>query len=79
MAREFTLVYTDGGTRSHLLDGLLSPNQSNAALCGRMPSWPNHLWLGTGSQDEYERAETMRSCSLCLRKLNELEAESDRR
>lgn len=66
MAREYTLVYTAGGVRSHMLDELLSPNQPNSALCGRSPQWPNHLWLGTGSQDEYEHAETLAVCSRCL-------------
>lgn len=64
MPREFTLVFTTAGTRAHLLDELLSPNQNNSALCGRMP-WPG-LWLGTGSQDEYERAETLTLCSQCV-------------
>lgn len=63
MAREYTLVFTAAGTRTHFLDSLLSPNENNAALCGRMP-WPG-LWLGTGSQDEYERAETLSLCSPC--------------
>ena len=63
MPLEYTRVYTDGGTVVHLLDSLLSPNENNAALCGRMP-WPG-LWLGTGSQDEHERALDLRVCSPC--------------
>lgn len=58
-----TRVYTDGGTVVHLLDGLLSPNENNSALCGRMP-WPG-LWLGTGSQEEHERALDLQLCSQC--------------
>lgn len=63
MAREYTLVYTDGGTVAHYLDELLSPNEPNSALCGRSP-WPG-LWLGTGSQDEHERALDLRVCAPC--------------
>lgn len=63
---DYTLVYTEGGVRAHLLDGLLSPNQPNSALCGRTPGlWPNHLWLGTGSQDEHERALDLQLCAQC--------------
>lgn len=61
--RDCTRVYTEGGMVAHYLDGLLSPNEYNAALCGRMPS-PG-LWLGTGSQDEHERAQDMRLCGPC--------------
>lgn len=60
---DYTLVYTDGGTVVHLLDPLLSPNQPSSALCGRTP-WPG-LWLGTGSQEEHERAADLLICSPC--------------
>jgi hypothetical protein len=63
--RDYTRVYTDGGATAHLLDELLSPNQPNSALCGRSPSSPG-LWLGTGSQDEYERAADLRLCVFCI-------------
>lgn len=63
MAREYTRVYTEGGTVVHLLDELLSPNEPNSAICGRSP-WPG-LWLGTGSQDEHERALDLRVCTPC--------------
>lgn len=62
---DYTRVYTEGGTVAHLLDGLLSPNQPNSALCGRSPAWPG-LWLGTGTQDEAERALDLRTCEPCL-------------
>ena len=61
---DFTLVYTDGGASAHLLDALLSPNQPNSAVCGRSP-WPG-LWLGTGSQDEHERALDLQVCKQCV-------------
>lgn len=60
---DHTRVYTEGGTVVHLLDELLSPNQPNSALCGRSP-WPG-LWLGTGSQDEHERALDLHLCPPC--------------
>lgn len=64
MPGSHTRVYTDGGTVAHLLDELLSPNQPNSVLCGRTP-WPG-LWLGTGSQDEHEKAEDLTLCTRCL-------------
>jgi transposase len=36
---------------------------SRVSACGRFP-WPNE-WLGTGSQDEYERAAALPLCKLC--------------
>ena len=63
MPRDYTRVYTNGGTVVHLLDELLSPNEQNSALCGRTP-WPD-LWHGTGSQDEHERALDLRVCTPC--------------
>lgn len=60
---DYTLVYTDGGTVAHLLDPLLSPNEAHPAVCGRTP-WPG-LWLGTGSQEEHERAEDLMVCAPC--------------
>lgn len=64
MSADDTRVYTFGGMSAHLLDGLLSPNEFNAARCGRMPSWPN-LWHGTGDQYEYERAADLPLCTQC--------------
>jgi hypothetical protein len=68
MPRSYQRVFTEAGTVAHLLDELLSPNQPNAALCGRMP-WPG-LWHGTGSQREEERAADLRICSSCQAVLN---------
>lgn len=63
MPRNYTRVFTEGGTVAHLLDEILSPNQPNSALCGRSP-WPS-LWHGTGTQDEEERAQDLRLCAPC--------------
>lgn len=60
---DYTRVYTDGGTVAHLLDPLLSPNSPNSALCGRTP-WLT-LWMGTGTQDEHERAQDLKLCAPC--------------
>jgi hypothetical protein len=62
--RSYTRVYTESGTVVHALDDLHSPNQPTEALCGRTP-WPG-LWLGTGSQDEEDRALELSPCTRCL-------------
>jgi hypothetical protein len=56
-------VYTEGGTVAHFLHPWKSPNSLEPALCGRSP-WPG-LWHGTGTQDEYEKAMTLRQCAAC--------------
>lgn len=61
---DYTRVYTEGGTVSHLLDELLSPNSHTEAICGRSP-WPS-LWFGTGTQDEEEKAQELKTCISCL-------------
>lgn len=58
-----TLVYTEGGTKTHVLKPLASPNTYADALCGRS-SWPL-LWMGTGSQVEWERAREQPLCVSC--------------
>lgn len=61
---DLTLVYTPGGTRTHVLPPLGSPNLAGQdALCGRS-AWPA-LWSGTGTQEEYERAREQPLCSSC--------------
>lgn len=58
------LVYTPGGTRTHVLPPAGSPNVvGQDAICGRS-AWPS-LWFGTGAQDEYERAREQPLCSSC--------------
>lgn len=62
--REYTKVFTEGGTVVHDLDPLLSPNDRVAhALCGRS-AWPGY-WHGTGTQDEIEKAMDLKPCSSC--------------
>ncbi|GGR51452.1 hypothetical protein [Streptomyces roseolus] len=64
MDDDVTRVYTEGGTVTHYLDTLQSPNaQDSEAMCGRTP-WPG-MWHGTGSQEEEEKAADLRHCSQC--------------
>lgn len=72
-----TRVYTYGGAVAHLLDELLSPNECNAARCGRMPGWPD-LWHGTGNQDEIEKAADLPLCSPCAGALERLRNGTER-
>lgn len=61
---DLTLVYTLGGSRTHVLPWAGSPNRmGQEALCGRS-AWPQ-LWAGTGSQCEYERARDQPLCIAC--------------
>ncbi|MGW0682922.1 hypothetical protein ACWD2L_06110 [Streptomyces sp. NPDC002754] len=57
------LVFTEGGTVTHVLPRLASPNSGADALCGRS-GWPVG-WYGTGTQDEYERARDLPLCVRC--------------
>lgn len=47
----------------------LRPPIAGAAACG-VDGWSTE-WLGTGSQDEYERAATLPRCLRCLRRIVE--------
>jgi hypothetical protein len=62
-------VYGAHGKYAHLLDPGVSVD--DPALCGRM-LWASrsyigmwNAWLGTGSQEEYERAMSLPLCSMC--------------
>lgn len=48
---------------------------SHTSLCGLCPE----DWLGTGSQDEYEKAEVLPECGLCVRILRLLRLYSGRK
>lgn len=52
-----SLVYSPSGHVAHILS-------QNYALCEYVPMWPNQ-WMGTGSQEEYEKAARLRLCRKC--------------
>jgi len=54
-----TRVYTPHGKVSHLT------TQGTVTLCGLW--YPEGLW-GTGSQEEYEKADSLWTCKPCARK-----------
>lgn len=62
-----TRVYMTGSAVAHLLPWSASANDSGESLCGRSP-WPGY-WFGTGSQDEYEKANTLPLCMGCASKI----------
>jgi hypothetical protein len=59
-------VYTRAGRRAHLLAPSQSPNDPDIPAFCRI--WPERDgWLGTGSQDEWEKAASLPVCKDCLR------------
>jgi hypothetical protein len=40
----------------------------NVARCG-LYSWSSAIWMGTGSQDEYDRVDQLPECKSCCRTL----------
>lgn len=57
--------YLPRGTVVHAIHRL-GGGIAATALCGTGP-WCASEWLGTGRQDEYERAATLPACRNCLR------------
>jgi len=55
-----TLGFTFCGTRVHILEAFLG----NGAKCDVVPVYP-WIWLGTGSQDEYDKAASLPLCKRC--------------
>lgn len=61
--------YTHTGSVVHALTYLGSIGAlAHVAVCGMSPSWFND-WLGSGDQDEYERAAQLPPCRRCLLRL----------
>lgn len=60
-------MYAPNGTVAHLVRPSWHPHVHPAAVCGLSGprSW---WWRGTGSQDEYERAEALPTCKTCERR-----------
>ena len=64
----FSLVYYKSGRMAHLaLTGMVNVRRREpifgGSLCNRVPWWKEPL--GTGSQDEYERARALPLCPAC--------------
>lgn len=53
--------YLPTGSLVHIVE---TPGGDVAAVCGRSAAQPED-WRGTGSQEEYERAESLRKCPRC--------------
>jgi hypothetical protein len=58
-AHPFTLVYRETGYYAHIRELL------TAAHPEEMAAWTYDDWLGTGSQDEYEKARELPLCPRC--------------
>lgn len=66
MTRNFTRVFLSRGRVAHLLDESRSPNVgTDEALCGAWAGLGQAVWLGTGTQDEHERAAELPLCLRC--------------
>lgn len=57
---DYRRVYLPSGRRAHLSP----PFSARSGLCAIAPEWPAD-WLGTGSQDEYDRAAALPLCRRC--------------
>lgn len=61
----YTRVYTPQGRVAHLMRPYGAGGECTT-LCPVVPvvAWPGE-WLGTGDQEEYERAEALPLCAVC--------------
>jgi hypothetical protein len=67
--RELERRYTSRRAKvAHLFDPIEHAGLVSVALCG-LWAWHEHLWRGTGSQDEYERAASLPTCKNCARRV----------
>lgn len=63
-----TRVYTGPrGKVAHIIPSSAAGYVS-AAMCG-LWAWSRSDWRGTGTQDEYDRADSLPLCKNCLRKV----------
>lgn len=61
---EMALVYYAKGRMAHLMTmGEVNSQLGLGPVCKRVPWW--HVPLGTGTQDEYERARALPLCPAC--------------
>jgi len=66
--RQLNLIYYPSGKMAHLIDWPNMPTsigrritEGDAPLCDRVPWW--HTPLGTGNQDEWDRARALPLCA----------------
>lgn len=59
-----TRVYRKRGRKAHFLERVIFTG------CQRPEEDESVIWLGTGSQDEYERAARLPMCVRCFRSAN---------
>lgn len=57
--------YLRTGNTAHVLYTVSELQPYASALCGRSPEWGS-AWLGTGSQSEQDKAESLRLCRACF-------------
>jgi hypothetical protein len=62
MPTKYERRYTYGGKRAHLV--IYTQPDPGRARCGYIPTWPAE-WLGTGSYQEREHAESLALCRKC--------------
>lgn len=70
---EFTRVYSSKrASVAHLLPSGVSPNSAKTVMCGRGPALTvgGWAWLGTGSQNEIDKANGLRTCKDCETAVN---------
>lgn len=68
---EYTLVYSHAGEHSHLLclnDTVRWGETLCTATSAAVEEANNRTWLGTGSQEEIDRALKLPLCKICAKK-----------
>lgn len=66
---DFTWRYISRGKAKHALALRSSAATGHASIaeCGSSPAWFDPWsWMGTGSQDEYDRIEELPECARCV-------------
>jgi len=64
-AGQCTRVYTRRGRSAHLMAPTGTMRPQGIVLCPVRPRWPDE-WLGTGNQDEHDRAAALPLCVPCM-------------
>lgn len=61
MIADWTFVYREDDERCHIKELLYSAHEDS------LDAEPEETWLGTGSQEEWEKARKMPVCPECMR------------